>query len=133
MLSRGAVAPESSVIGGLTKNVNNCACCCDLETVATITPIPIPASAAAAPATVNNHNAPRTGRSKTITATVSATNMTTIMSTNTGEVLASSISLVWAGVDNNCSIVPVSFSFTASAEATSEALMNMMMLMSPVI
>jgi hypothetical protein len=54
--------------------------------------------------------------------------ITTIISTKTGEVLASNISPVWAGVINSCSIVPVSFSLTARAEATREALMNMMML-----
>jgi hypothetical protein len=42
--------------------------------------------------------------------------MTTIISTKTGEVLASSISPVWAGVISNRSMVPVSFSLTASAE-----------------
>jgi len=49
---------------------------------------------------------------------MSATNRTTIMSTKTGEVLASNISAVCAGVIINCSIMPVSFSFTASAEAS---------------
>ena len=40
------------------------------------------------------------------------------MSTKTNEVLASNISAVCAGVIINCSIVPVSFSFTASAEVS---------------
>jgi len=63
---------------------------------------------------------------------ISAITRTAIMSTKAGEVFASNISEVCAGVIINCSMVPVSFSFTASAEATSEALMNMMMLIMPV-
>src|SRR6516162_8606831 len=125
MFPMGEVAPESSVIGGLTKNVSSCACCCDLETVASVTPIPIPASAAQTPATTNNQSAPLNGRPKTSMATPSEMNRTTIISTKTGVVLASNISPVCAGVMSNCSMVPVSFSLTASAEATSEALMNM--------
>src|SRR4030095_722872 len=97
-----------------------CACCCVRVKVAIIIPIPMPQITHSEADRKNNKRLPRIGTPKTSRATLSARPISIASRRKIGATFAMINSQLLAGVINNCSIVPISFSRTSEAEDTTD-------------